>query len=246
MTTENVTLQVVTPPVRLSYPKLAVPKPYRDKGGQEKGAPTYGAELIVSKADVGEFQYKHPQKEVLVDGNMLNFYSQVAKKKWPDLDLEAALSFGALQYSYVDGDKKAAAIAAEKGEKATVDHYKDSFVISSKSLQAYPPLLRLVDESGEEVVISRTGETAVEKIEELFYPGCYVVAELTLKANETTAGKYVTSYLNAIDWFKDGARIGGGGGFGSLLREARKKHRPEVSSHDPTSGMDDLDDEIPF
>lgn len=93
---------------------------------------------------------------------------------------------------------------------------KGCYVITVSSQNA--PLL--IDRSKNEV----------DEVEEVFYPGCYVRAQLNFKGYNFNGKKGITAYLNAVQWLADGERLG----------EAR------VSADDFDDLEDDFDDDDEF
>ena len=72
---------------------------------------------------------------------------------------------------------------------------KGHFVITANTVR--PPLL--VDQRRQEIQ---------DGVEDVFYPGCYVVAVLNFKVYEYNGKKGITAYLNGLQFAKDGEPLG--------------------------------------
>lgn len=226
---------VITPVVRLSYPKLVTPEPYKDASGNAKGDPVYTAELLVPNDDMDKFNIFNEETEDWEHANFAKICADVAKETFPDVNLKETVAANIISWPIKNGDAK----YEEKGEKA--EHYAGHKIIRVKALtkikeRSNAPRL-YYSENGERKMIARGSDTDMQKAEQLFYGGAYVFAELSVVAGKSP-NKYVTCYVNSVRFHKDGPRFGG-----TSLMDRFEGVVGGQSDVNPTEG---LDDEIPF
>ena len=240
MANNTTSITLITAPFILSYPKLLKPEPYMENG-KPKGDPQYGFEGISAidsleewrevNRETGEFDPVHVEKRLVA----------LCKEHFgADFEVKAAVKHGGLSWPFKSGDKK----ADEKGEKA--EHYRNKKFWRAKALAEIngtpnsPDLWLATKDSIERIVRGTTQGN--ELIGQKFYGGAVCTAELNAVAGETAQGKYVTLYVNAVVFQKDGERLGGGSNI-----ERMYGVKGGQTSYNPTEGMsNDLDDDIPF
>ncbi len=220
-----------SPIFRMSYASVVAPRPVVVEG-KPKGDPIFSNEMLFTPENLTKFKVRRDDewKEINVKSAMV----EVARARFPDLDLKAAIAAEAFSWPLKDGNKVAAEMVAKKKKG---DAYEGMMVIPAKSGQDYPPQLFVVD-GGKYVELSRGSEEDMRKARDLFVSGYYAKGSLNVVADTSGKNKYVTFYMNAILFVKKGERIGGVSAedrFGGV--------DGGVSDYDPTEG---LDDEIPF
>lgn len=220
---------LITPTFRMSFPNLARPKAY-----QNKGEPVYSLEMLFDPGDLEKFKMWDDGAGKFVDVDVKRLAAQLAKEYWPDMNVKDAVAHGGLAWPFKSGDKRIADRQAA-GKKAG-DHYAAKVIINAKSSQDYPPSLYYV-EGKERKQIARGTDAGDKRAAQLFYGGAYAFAELTLKPT-AVQGKFLTFYVQSVRFVKDGERFGGQ----SMMDRFEGVHGG-TADHDPTAGMDD---DIPF
>lgn len=234
--TEAVKQVLLTPVSRMSWPKLVTAVAFKDAAGNTKGDPYFGSELLFSVDDLEKFQVLNEETEQFEFVDVRIIASQLAKKKWPDINVKEAVAANALHWPVHNGDTHADKKAAA-GKNA--EYYRDHRFIRVKAMEQYAPSLKFL-KGKEKINLQRGIDADMEKAKALFTGGSYVFAEITGVANETAQGRYITFYLNSICFVKSGERFGGGGN----LMDKYDGIQGGESDKDPTAGMGD--DEIPF
>lgn len=233
MSKNNTSLLLRTPEFRMSYVTLIDPERFKNPNtGQEAGEPKFSLEMLFKPEDLDNFQVKTD------DGgweqiNVRNAMAQVAKAKWPELNLKEAVKAKDLSWPLVDGEVKKTKREA-KGKNGDV--YTGMQVIPCTGSQKYPPQLYIID-GGKYRELNRAKDEDRATIDSVFVPGYYASANVNVKATEFN-GKFITFYVNSVLFRREGERIGGMSAtdrFGGI--------DGGQSSYDPTDG---LDDEIPF
>ena len=233
-TSKSVT--VITAPFILSFPKLITPEPYMEDG-KPKGDPTYNFEGISTLDSLKDWRKVNRESGEFDPVSIEMELVALAKLRWPDINVKEAVKHGGLSWPFKSGDLK----ADEKGE-----HYRGKKFWRAKAMAKIAgnpnsPDLFMNTADGVVRIIMGTTEGDREAANR-FYGGAIVTAELNAVADETAKGKYVTFYVNAVVFQKDGDRLGGGSNV-----ERMYGVKGGESTHNPTEGMgDDLDDEIPF
>jgi hypothetical protein len=237
--TESIT--VITAPFILSYPKLSKPEPYMENG-KPKGGPMYSFEGISALESLAEWRLSNKEIGTFDTMNVEAALVSLAKEHFgADFNVKAAHDAKELSWPFKSGDKK----ADEKGEKA--EHYRGKKFWRAKAMaeiNGNPNSPNLYYAEGDDLVkIIRGTTVGEERIGQCFYGGAICTAELNAVAGETAQGKYVTFYVNAVVFEKDGDRLGSGSSI-----ERLRGVRGGQTDYDPTAGMgnDNLDDEIPF
>lgn len=171
---------VITPVVRLSFPRLFTPRAFKD---DPEGKKQYSCDLIFeSKEDLSQPYTGKKIQTVSVRQaitNAIHDYWGEDKKRWPAGMLKPVK----------EGNQ-----SINKQSDEPNAGYADKFYISAKTGEKMPPKL-----------IDLTGRALEEKD---LYGGCYVRA--CIVANAFGVGqKGVTFYLNQIMKVKDGEPFGG-------------------------------------
>lgn len=230
---KSASLLLRTPVVRMSYPNLLTPKAFKDPNTGKEGAPMYNFEMIMTPEDLEKFEVLQEDGE-WDSINVSHAMAQVAREEWPGIDLKETVKHKSLRWPLKDGNQKKAEREA-KGKKGDV--YEGMKVIPVKASEKYPPQLYVV-ENGKFRELSRTDDGDRQKIEQLFVAGFYVKANVNVTTAFLNDIKYVTFYVNAVVFIREGERIGG------MTAEQRFGGiEGGESDYDPTEG---LDDEIPF
>ncbi len=170
---------VITPVVRLSFPRLFTPRAYQN---DEKTAKYYSCDLIFDKAQLDEkYEGKKTQTVSVREAinNAIVDYWGTDKKKYP----------ATLVRPIKKGDE-----SINKQTEEPNAGYAGKFYISCKTGEKMPPK-----------VVDLTGRALEEKD---VYGGCFVRACLVANAYGVGT-KGVTFYLNQIMKVKDGEPFGG-------------------------------------
>lgn len=233
MANKSASLLLRTPVVRMSYPNLLTPKKFKDPKSGREGNPMYNFEMIMTPENLDEFKVLRDDGN-WEDINVSHAMAEVAKKEWPGIDLKEAVGNKSLRWPLKDGNQKKAEREAN-GKKGDV--YEDMKIIPVKATEKWPPQLYVV-EGGKFRELSRSDEKDRAKIEQVFVAGFYVKANVNVTTAFLNEIKYVTFYVNAVMFIREGERIGG------MTAEQRFGGiEGGESDYDPTEG---LDDEIPF
>lgn len=224
---------LITPECRMSFPNLVKPRAFQ-QGGKEKGEPRYSVEMIFDPNDLGKFKAPDEASGGFVDVDIRQVAADVAKEKWPDINVKESVQNRSLGWLINDGAAKADA-RKEKGKDS--EHYRGMKIISAKASVEYPPRLLVPTSDGRKTVM-RGLDSDESLAAQYFVGGNYAIAEVNVKAVDTPQGRYVTCYLNSIKFTRQGERLGG-----ASLMERFEGIEGGESDHDPTEGMDD---DIPF
>lgn len=236
----NASRVLLTPVFRMSFPNLWEPRPFM-KNGKPRGEPNYNLQMMFEPADLLKFKLYDESTGNLVDSDIARVLVDIAKEKWPDINVKEAVAAKDLKWPIKSGDdihaKKSAA-----GKKGT-EFYQGLKIISAKSASDYPPMLSY-KEKGEIKRIARGTDSGAALAKNFFSGGNYAFAELNVKASEMKdddddVKKYLSFYVNSVRFVKEGERIGGGGG----LMDRFEGVNGGETDYDPTK---DMDDEIPY
>lgn len=228
---EKFSRTLLTPNFRMAFPgPLIEPKPYM-QNGKPQGEPKYSVTGIFDPKDLDQFETLDAATDKLVKVDVKRVCFDLAKQKWPDLDIKTAM---ATTWPIIDGDAYAAKQEA-KGKSG--DAYKGKKLINMGASQEYPPTLRVVADK-KLVILNRGIQQHMTMAKASFVGGYYACAEVNLQPVEVSGRQFVKFYLNNIRFVKEGPRLGG-----SSLMDRFGGTDGGVSDHNPTAGMDD---EIPF
>ena len=238
---KQTSLMLRSPIFRMSFPHVIEPRAFIDpKNPGIKGDPTYSVEMIFQPDDLKNFQMRTDSDWEQVD--IVAVMADVAKEKWPGIDLREEVRNKVLLWPVIDGNKKAQ--DREQAGKDASEVYQDMKVIKAKAKQDYPPSLAVIDK-GKIAELDRHTEKEMATAKGLFVAGYYAKASLNMKAHEVTGKKYITFYLNGILYFKKGERIGG-----MSIEDKFGGIEGGESAYDPTANtesvQDQFDEEIPF
>lgn len=248
MASQNASLMIRTPVVRMFFPALVETKTFND--GKNKGNPEYGVLLGVTKDQLGEFEVRREDRWEKADIRQLA--AEVAKAEFPGVDVKQAVQHGGLNWPIKDGDKEADKNLkkAENGQGKKREEYRGYQLIRVKSKADYPPQLFVVNK-GQFQELDRMSDQDMKQAEKLFVGGYYAKFSLNLKATESPQGRFIPLYLTAALFAYEGERIGG-----MSAEERFGGIDGGLSDIDPTAGMsnapgpgpagDDMDDDIPF
>lgn len=234
----NYSKRVLTPVFRGSYPNLITAKPYTDDAGK-KGEPRYTLDMIYDPPDIAKFRAENGSGD-LIEVGIDRLAVQLAQERWPELKdptlLKSELAKG---WPIHKGDVLAAKREAKKKDG---DAFKGKLIIRSKSYENVKPLLTWYDPVAKGwKALSRSSDVDMKRAEDLFVGGNFFGAELTMKATETNGTKYITFYINAVRFIREGEKFGGKG-----LMDRFDGYQGGEAAHDPTAGMTAGNDEIPF
>lgn len=240
----NASVTLITAPFIISYPKVLKPEPFvNPKTKKPQGDPVYSFEAISDIDSLKEWRELNRETGEFSPVDVERRLVALAKEQFgDDFSVKEAVKNG-MSWPFKSGDKK----ADEKGGKA--DHYRGKKFFRAKALteingQANRPTLWEANGNQGITRIPVGTPGGDERANSRFYGGAICTAELSAVAGESPQGKYVTFYVNAVVFEKDGDRLGGG----SAIERMRGVTGGQ-SQVDPTEGMDgndSLDDEIPF
>lgn len=220
----------LSPKARMAFSTLIDPKPFKENG-VEKGDPVYSAELLFRPEDMKAFRVEDPNNpDDLVEIDLAVYLSRIAKEAWgSDFNVKEAVATGDLHWPI----KKGESVAAKR--KGNTEHYDGMKVISVKTGEEYAPGLFYKDENGKEQKVNRAVKSEMETARRLFYSGAYVTVECSLKASIVSGRRYISFYLNSVDFVEAGERLGGG----RSLRDRVRGVEGGESAHNPMAGMDE-------
>ena len=233
MAKKSASLLLRTPVVRMSYPNLLNPKKFKDPKTGREGNPMYNFEMIMTPEDLENFEVLRETDE-WDSINVSHAMAEVAKEEWPGINLKEAVANKSLRWPLKDGNQKKAEREAN-GKKGDV--YEGMKIIPVKATEKWPPQLYVVENSKFRE-LKRDDDADRRKIDQIFVAGYYVRANVNVTTAFLNEIKYVTFYVNAVVFIREGERIGG------MTAEQRFGGiEGGESDYDPTEG---LDDEIPF
>lgn len=230
-----------TPPFRMSYATLLKPRAFMENG-VAKGDPTYSVEMLFDPADLDMFELKENDEWVVKP--ILNRLVAMCKAEWgEDFDIKAACEHGGMKWPVSDGTAKSK-LGKEKGKKW--DAYDGKKIIRTKANENYPPQL-FHGHGGEIKELRRDIEADLAKAGQLFVSGYYAKANGNIVPLQVDGKKYLTFYINAVMFYKEGERIGGMSGedrFGGI--DGGQQDYDPTGGGDAGAGGGNVDDEIPF
>lgn len=230
MANTNPSRTVLSSTFRMSFPNLLEPKQYQGKGDH-----FFSMEMIFEPEALEKFKLWDDDSGTFTEVDIKRVLVELAKEKWPDLNVKEAVASGGLHWPIKNGDKHADKREAN-GKKGN-DHYRGMSIINCKSSADYPPNLYYMDGKTRKQV-DRVTSGGKQVATQKFYGGAYCFAELNVVAQETPQGKYLSFYVNAVRFVKDGERLGG-----TSMMDRFDGIQGGAADYDPTDG---LDDEIPF
>lgn len=235
MANERVMRVLLTPVFRMSFPQLVTAAQYRGPNNVPQGEFYFNTEMLFEAADLEKFQVINPETGEFEFVDVRVVASQLAKKKWDGIVVKEAVADKSLHWPIHNGDQH-----ADKKEAAgkSAEYYRDKRFLRTKALKKFAPSLKYLN-GKEKVDLNRGMDSDMDKAEALFVGGNYAFAEVSLVANETAQGRYLTFYINSVCFVKPGERFGGGGS----LMNRYDGIEGGVTDHDPTAGMDE---EIPY
>jgi hypothetical protein len=180
--TDNQGIYDLTVPVRMCFPNLHEPKPFKENG-KDKGEPKYGAVFLLP-AD-------HPDL-----GPLKQKAKAVALAAWPGADLKS------ITWPFKSGTDYAT--KRKEAGKSGGEHFEGKVYLPARS--KYEPRLSSV-ENGKLTDLEGAARAASKP---KFYPGVEVLAEFNFVANEVNRNRSVTAYLNMVLTLNKGERMGGG------------------------------------
>lgn len=212
----------ITVPVILSFPNLDEARSVK-KNGKPTGEPKFSASF---EFDPTSDTLKTIKAEALA----------VAKEANPGRDVAGDFKNKEFAFPWTSGDK-----LAEKAVKNGKDREwsRGKVVVTARS--KYQPILSQL-QGGK---INEIDGELKPIIKKAFYTGVEVLAELNLQAYDGVGSNPdgVTAYLNKVLSLGRGERLVKGG---ANSAEVFKDYIGGLSDEDPSGGLDDLDDEIPF
>lgn len=175
---------IVTPIVRLSFPQLFTPRAYQDDPENKK---VYRADLIFTREQLKEpYAGKKAQTVSLltaIQNAKIDMWGYDKTKKnngWPKFP----------HPTIKDGNEK----TNQEGE--VIEAYQDMFYITPKTGEKFPPK-----------IYGPRKETNLT--EQDLYGGCWVRAQILVKAYENGANKGIALYLNEVMKVRDDEKFGG-------------------------------------
>lgn len=215
---------VVTPIVRLSFPKLFTPVAYMENG-REKGAKSFSCDLIADKEclklagvkDLKEF-WKiayNPTKGGTPTPSLKRAILNVKKDQWGE-NKEDWPEF--THENIKDGNDR----TNKEGE--ILKGYEDTSFITARSGEKFPPQLILQDHS----------EATDEKD---LYGGCLVRAQILCRPYDTGSNVGVSLVLQMVKKIKDGDRFG----MGKVYMEREDIEDDEENDNEEQDNDDDED-----
>ncbi len=246
------TKRVLTPIGMMSHPHVITPRPY-EENGVKKGEPRYQLMLVFPMADAAKFRAENADGQ-LVEVDIKKLAVQLAREHWVagtpadkggDMTSNEAFKAAFLKgdgtpakgWPFIDGDTIAAQMEAKK--KAGFERFKGMLCINTKSYESVKPMLSYYDVSEKKTKpLHRSSDVDMKRAGDLFVGGNYAGAELSMRPSFVSGTHFISFYLNAVRFIREGEKFGGKG----MMDRFDGVYGGE-SPHDPTKGMDD---EIPF
>jgi hypothetical protein len=209
MSDKQVKASLLTPMFRMSYAHLLEPRQFIGKNGKPQGDPSFSMNAILNADDLKKFRMID-ENDQLKDVDITQVCKDLAAEKWPGQalgELFPKKPNGTSDWPIKKGDT-IIALEAKKSKPKDVSFLAGMFQIPMKGNTTYPPQLRY-RENGETVVLDRENEAHKKVIKKLFDSGNYATAEISVMAQETPQGNFITFYLNKVMFKKEGKRLGG-------------------------------------
>ena len=190
----------------MNFPKLIVAEKPKVKG---QANPIFSMGMILDQDAIGKFKQAN-EDGTFKDVSIVAVCQDLTKRKWPGQ--KPADTFrnmkGGTNWPIRKGDDMIAA-EQKKDKPKKLDYLAGKYQIGIKALENYPPRLCYRD-SGKLVTLDRTVEADLKKAKKLFGTGgSYAIAELSVVAQETQMGNFLTFYMNTVVFKKEGERLGG-------------------------------------
>lgn len=246
----NASRVVITPECRGSFVHMLKARESKDQQGKPTGKFAYTSDLLFPDEALDKFLIADENGSGLKEVKLSDLLVELAKEQWPNaknpetgqpMSVKEMFSGVAMKgWPIKRGDKRADDSQA-KGKDG--EHYRGLRFLSVKSNvsdKVQPPILSQAIKGGKPRVFNRAMEADMEVARSLFQGGNYFVAELNIVATEVGGMKYLTPYVNAMRYIREGAKFGNRGG--DLMDRFAGVQGGEAD-YDPTEGMDD---EIPF
>lgn len=241
----NANRVVLTPEGRMSFANLLTAREYKERG-KGTGKFSYTVDLLFGAEAMAKFQTLDTATGKLAERPLGEILAELAREQWPGIVLkEVFVGLGMKGWPIKSGD---AIAEAAKAKQKDAEHYRGTKVVSLKSNvsdKVQPPTLSAVVKGAKPRVFNRGVQGDMEVARSLFQGGNYAMAELNIVANEVSGAKFLTPYMNAVRYIREGAKFGNRGGdlmdrFGGISGGE--------ADYDPTAGNSAAatDDEIPF
>ena len=171
---------IVTPIVRLSFPQLFTPRSFQDDPENKK---VYRCDLLFTKEQLSE-PYKGKKAQTVSLLTAIRYAKEDMwgpdQKKWPRF----------AHPTVKNGNTK------QNQEGDIIEAYENAWFVTPKTGEKFPPAIR-----------GPRGERNLT--EQDLYGGCWVRAQLLVKAYENGANKGIALYLNEIMKVRDDEKFGG-------------------------------------
>lgn len=170
---------VITPPFRVSFPNVFVPRSFQDTDGVAKNYSLdmiFNSEKDFDKEHKGKTTQTPSMKRVLFNAKVDQWGS---KDKWPKFPFPV----------FKEGNER------QNKDGEILNGYEDKFYATAKCGEKFPPK-----------VVGLDGKPLDEKS---FYPGCYAIAGLMARPYIFGKNQGVRFILLQIQKVKDGERFGG-------------------------------------
>ncbi len=205
MADEQVKVQLITPLFRMNFPKLLVAEKPKVKG---QANPIFSMGTIFDQESLAKFKQAN-EDGTFKDVSIVDVCKDLTVRKWPGqkpADIFRNMK-GGTNWPIRKGDDMIAA-EQKKDKPRKMDYMQGKYLINVKALENYPPRLAYRD-AGKLVTLDRSVEADLKKATKLFSGGSYAIAELSVVAQETQMGNFLTFYMNTVVFKKEGERLGG-------------------------------------
>lgn len=231
MSTKKPTIELITPPFRMSYPHVVTAKEFVDRG-VKTGKFAFQVEAIFAEAELTRFRFLKEDNTVeLVD--IRQVLAGLSQQAWPNEDPAALFQRqGGTGWPLIKGEaaKQKAEIKGKNG-----DHYIGNRIMSLKSNKSdknQPPRLGWVTSPNAWKPLDRNSETDMQRAVSLFQGGNYAFAAIAIVADTVAGRNFLTPYLNEIRYVKEGQKFGNQGAMARFDGISGGR-----SDYDPTKGM---------
>lgn len=236
---------LITSPFRMVFPKLLQAEAYKGKKGsnQKPGDPKFTMEGLFQTADLQKFHQYDEATNAFKEVDVSRILVEMAKEAWGEnFSVKEAVASKDLRWPIKTGAQIIKKRLEDGKKPEQLAHYEGATsVINFSASEEYPPTLRYPKDKAW-VAIRRGLSEDEGKGKALFglpAQGHYARAEVKIRTWVQNDIKYLTFYMNTVDYLKAGDPIKGGG---SLMDKFSGVSGGE-SEHNPTA---DLDDDIPL